>query len=115
VSQVTSYWTYSHDRFEDEIFTENAQDWDMVVAGKVDPRGTRFRALSYEEKATLLKQENQGVGRHPEAAVAYELEEETNNPQEDIEVTEAHQGSLIQINFFPEDQNTQESGALLYQ
>jgi hypothetical protein len=87
----------------------------MVVARKVDPRGTRFRALSYEEQATLLEQAIQRVGRHPEETIAYELEEETNNPQEDIEVTKTHQGSPIQIKVFPEDQTTQESGTLLYQ
>jgi len=43
------------------------------------------------------------------------LEEKTNKPQEDIEVTETHQGSLVQIIVFPEDQTAQESGALLYQ
>jgi hypothetical protein len=87
----------------------------MVVARKVDPRGTRFRALRYEDHATLLQQEIQGVGQHPEAVVSYELEEETNKPQEDIEVTNAHHGSPVQIKVFPEDQTTQESGALLYQ
>jgi hypothetical protein len=25
-SQVSSFWPYSHDKFEDEVFTENAQD-----------------------------------------------------------------------------------------
>jgi hypothetical protein len=30
--QVSSCWPYAHDRFEDEIFMENAQDWDEVVA-----------------------------------------------------------------------------------
>jgi len=59
----------------------------MVEARKVDPRGTRFKALSYEEKATLLEKEIQRVGQHPEVAVEYEMEEETNNPQENIEVT----------------------------
>jgi hypothetical protein len=85
----------------------------MVATRKVDPRGTRFSALSYEEKAMLLEQAIQRVGQHPEAIVAYELEEETNNPQEDIEVTETHQGSLVQIRVFLEDQTAQESGALL--
>jgi hypothetical protein len=40
----------------------------------------------------LLEKVIQGVGRHLEEVVAYELEEEENKPQEDIEVIEAHQG-----------------------
>jgi hypothetical protein len=78
----------------------NAQDWDMVASRRADPRGPRFRPLSYEEQTILLEQAIQGVGQHPEAIVAYELEEETNNPLEDIEVTEAHQGSSVQIRVF---------------
>jgi hypothetical protein len=66
----------------------------MVAARKVDPRGTRFRALSYEEQATLLEQEIQRVGRHPEATI------------ETYEFTETHQGSPVQIRFFPKDQTT---------
>jgi hypothetical protein len=45
-SQVSSCWPSAHDQFEDEIFTENAQDWNVVVSRKVDPQGTRFRAMS---------------------------------------------------------------------
>jgi hypothetical protein len=37
-SQVSSCWSYAHDKFEDEVFTENAQDWDEVVARMVDPK-----------------------------------------------------------------------------
>jgi hypothetical protein len=87
----------------------------MVAARKANPRGTRFIALSYEEQATLLEKAIQGVGQHPEATIAYELEEEITNPQEDIEVIEAHQGSSVQIRVFLEDQTAQESGTLLYQ
>jgi hypothetical protein len=61
-SSVSSCWLYAHDRFEDKIFTEKAQDWDMVTARKADPRGTRFRDLTYEDQATQLEQVIQGVG-----------------------------------------------------
>jgi hypothetical protein len=73
----------------------------VVATRKVDPRGTWFRAMNYKEQATFLEQTVQGIGRHPEAAVAYELEEETNDPQEDIEVAETHQGSPVQIRVSP--------------
>jgi hypothetical protein len=36
-SQVSSFWPYAHDQFEDEIFTKNAQDWNEVEARIVDP------------------------------------------------------------------------------
>jgi hypothetical protein len=86
-----------------------------VVAKKVDPRGTMFKAMNYEEKAMYLEQAVQEIGRHPAGAVAYELEEGISDPQEDIEAVGAHQESPTQIRDLPEDQNTQERGALLYQ
>jgi hypothetical protein len=55
-SQVSSYWPYAHDKFEDEVFTENAQDWDEVVARMADPKMTRFKAMSLDEHATILEQ-----------------------------------------------------------
>jgi hypothetical protein len=30
-NQVVSHWPYAHDNFEDEIFTENALNWDEVL------------------------------------------------------------------------------------
>jgi hypothetical protein len=29
--QVTIYWPYAHDKFDDEVFTENAHSWDEVI------------------------------------------------------------------------------------
>jgi hypothetical protein len=62
-SQVSSCWPYAHDQFEDEIFTENAQDWNEVAARMVDPRTTRFKAMSWEEQATSLEQTTQEILR----------------------------------------------------
>jgi hypothetical protein len=86
-----------------------------VVARKDDPRGTRFKAMSYEEQAIFLEQEVQEIGRHPAGEVAYELDKLISVPQEDNEVVKAHQESLIQIRDLPKDQTAQERGALLYQ
>jgi hypothetical protein len=47
---VSSCWPYAHDKFEDEVFTENAQDWDEVVARMVDPKMTRFKSMSLDEQ-----------------------------------------------------------------
>jgi hypothetical protein len=56
---VSSCWSYAHDKFEDEVFTENAQDWDEVVARMVDPKMTRFRAMSLDEQVTTIEKSAQ--------------------------------------------------------
>jgi hypothetical protein len=48
-SQVSSCWSYAHNKFEDEVLTENSQDWDKVIATMVDPKMTRFRAMILDE------------------------------------------------------------------
>jgi hypothetical protein len=48
-SQVSSCWSYAHDKFEDEIFIKNAQEWDEVVQRVVDLKMTRFKAMSMDE------------------------------------------------------------------
>jgi hypothetical protein len=53
-SQVLSYWPYAHDKFEYEVFIENTQDWDEVLARMVDPNMTRFKSMSLDEQATIL-------------------------------------------------------------
>jgi hypothetical protein len=58
-SQVSSYWSYAHDNFKDEVFTENAQDWDKVVARMVDPKMTRFRAMSLDEQGNKIEHSTQ--------------------------------------------------------
>jgi hypothetical protein len=55
-SQVSSCWSYAHDKFEDEVFTENAQDWDEVVQRMVDPKMTRFKAMSMDEQVKTIEQ-----------------------------------------------------------
>jgi hypothetical protein len=47
---VSSCWTYADDKFEDEVFTENAQDWDEVMKIMVDSKMTRFKAMSMDEQ-----------------------------------------------------------------
>jgi hypothetical protein len=48
-SQVSSYWPYTHDKFEDEIFTECTRDWEEVVQRKENSNMTRFKAMSIDE------------------------------------------------------------------
>jgi hypothetical protein len=54
-SQVSSCWPYTHDKFEDEVFIENAQDWDKVVARMVDPKITKFKAMILEEHTATIE------------------------------------------------------------
>jgi hypothetical protein len=61
--QVSSYWSYTHDKFEDEVFTENSQDWDKVVARMADPKMTRLKAMSLDEQTTILEKSTQGALR----------------------------------------------------
>jgi len=103
-SQVSSYWPYAHDQFEDEVCTENAQDWNVVASKRVDPRGTKFRAMSHEEQATFLEQEVQEINRRPGGEIAYELDEEISDPEENIEAMRIHQEYLVQIKDIPKYQ-----------
>jgi hypothetical protein len=73
---VSSCWPYAHEKFEDEVFTKNAQDWDEVVARMVDPRMTKFIAMSLDEQETIIEQLAQGALRAKKEMVAVELAEE---------------------------------------
>jgi hypothetical protein len=83
---VSSYWPYAHDKFEDEIFIENAQDWDEVVARMNDPKMTKFISMSLDEQTTTIKQLAQEDLQAREEMLASEATfpqvaaEETKNP-----------------------------------
>jgi len=53
-----------------------------------------------------MEQAVQEIIQHPGGAVAYELDEEISDLEEDIEATRTHQESLVQIRDLPEDQAT---------
>jgi hypothetical protein len=54
-SQVSSCCSYAHDKFEDEIFTECAQDWEEVVKRMSNTNMTRFKAMSMEEQVETIE------------------------------------------------------------
>jgi hypothetical protein len=87
-SQVSSCWLYTHDNFEDEVFTENAQDWDEVIARMVDTKMTKFKEMSLDEQAIILEQSTQGALRSREEIIAVKVEEA---PQVVAKVAEAPQ------------------------
>jgi hypothetical protein len=63
---------YSHYKFEDEVFTENSQDWDEVVQRMVDPKMNKFKAMSMDEQATKIEQPDQEALRAREEIRATE-------------------------------------------
>ena len=60
-SQVSSYWPYTHDKFEDDIITECAHDWEEILQRKANPNMTRFKSMSMDEKFETIEQTTQEV------------------------------------------------------
>jgi hypothetical protein len=50
---------YAHDNFEDEIFTEGAQDWEEVLQRRVNLDMTKFKAISLDDHVETIEQTNQ--------------------------------------------------------
>jgi hypothetical protein len=69
-SQVFSCWSYAHEKFEDEIFTRNSQDWDEVVARMVDPKMTRFITMILDEYEKTIEKSSQEALRAREEMIA---------------------------------------------
>jgi hypothetical protein len=99
-SQVSSCWPYTHDKFEDEVFTENSQDWGEVVARMVDPKMTRFKAMSLDEQMTIIEKSTQGALRVREEMIV-------------VESTEVPLVSLVQDIGFSMTQDAWERGLLM--
>jgi hypothetical protein len=59
VLQVSSCCLYAHDKFADEFFTENAQDWDEVVQRMANPNMTSFKAMSMDGQVETIEQLDQ--------------------------------------------------------
>jgi hypothetical protein len=53
---VSSCWPYAHDKFEDKIFTEGAQDWEEVLQRKDNPNMTRFKSMKMDEQVETIEQ-----------------------------------------------------------
>jgi hypothetical protein len=85
------------------------------VLRRVDPRTTRFKAMSWEEKATFLEQTNQEILRDLEGTAASKPREGIGDPQEGIDAATIYQDSLIQIRYFSKVQDAQGMGALFNQ
>jgi hypothetical protein len=53
--QVSSYWSYSHDSFEDEIFIEGTQDSEEVIHRRDNPNMTKFKVMSMDDKVETIE------------------------------------------------------------
>jgi hypothetical protein len=58
-SQVSSYCPYMHDKFEDDIFTKCAHDWEEVLQRKANPNMTRLKAMNMDEQVETIEQSAQ--------------------------------------------------------
>jgi hypothetical protein len=65
-----------HDKFEDEIFTECAQDWEEVVQRMANLNMTRFKAMSMDEQVETIEHSNQEALRVREDIRAMETTKE---------------------------------------
>jgi hypothetical protein len=70
----------------------------------VDPKETRFKAMSWEEKTMTLEQSAQELLRAREERIASEPVEAVEAPQEAIQTTNISQVTLAQNKNFPEVQ-----------
>lgn len=73
--QVSSCWPYSHDSFEDEIFTEGAQDWEEVLHRRANPNMTKFKAMTMDEQVETIEKTIQEALRVREENKAVEATE----------------------------------------
>jgi hypothetical protein len=99
-SQVLSYWPYAHNKFEDEVFMKNSQDWDEFIVRMVNPKMNRFKAMSLDEQETILEKSAQGALRAKEEMVA-------------TKATEIPQVTMVQDRISPEAQDVWERGLLM--
>jgi hypothetical protein len=99
---VSSCWPYTHDKFEDEVFTKNAQYWNAVVARMEDPKMTRFKSMSLDEQTVILEQTGQEALRAREEMIA-------------TKIAEIPLVAPIQERNVHEAQDAQERGLLMYE
>jgi hypothetical protein len=81
----------------------------------VDPKETRFKAMSWDEQETVLEQSAQEILRASEERIAPESVEAVEAPQEATETTEIPQVTPVQDRNFSEVQDVQGMGGLMYQ
>jgi hypothetical protein len=79
---------------------KNAQDWDEVVASMVDPKETKFKAMSWDEKATVLEELTQEILKASEERITPESVKAVETPQESTKTVEIPQVTLVQARNF---------------
>jgi hypothetical protein len=71
-SQVSSCWSYAHDKFEEKVFIENVQDWDELVQRMANPNMTRFKPMRMDEQVEMIEKLDQEALRAREEIRAVE-------------------------------------------
>jgi hypothetical protein len=64
--QVVLTWPYAHEKWEEELFTKNSQDWKEVQKRRANPNITIFSSLFVEEHIKMVKDgvsSNKGSGK----------------------------------------------------
>jgi len=69
---VSSCWLYAHDKFEDKIFTEGAQDYEEVIERKDNPNMTRFKSMKIDEQVESIEHTTQESLKFREENIAVE-------------------------------------------
>ena len=54
LSQVSSYCSYDHDSFEDEIFTEGTQEWEEVLHREANTNMTKYKSITMDELVGII-------------------------------------------------------------
>jgi hypothetical protein len=57
LNKVSYNWPYSHEKWQEEEFTEDAQNWAQVLERKATPGLTIFKTLSLDQQMEVLTQE----------------------------------------------------------
>jgi hypothetical protein len=77
-----------------------------------NPKMTRFKSMSLDEKVTAMEKSAQGALRSREEIIAAETAEA---PQEAVETTEISQVTPVQDRISPEAQDAWERGLLMHE
>jgi hypothetical protein len=72
---VSSCYPYAHDIFENEIFTEGAQDWEEVIHRRANPNMTKFKEMTMDEQVETIEKTTQEALRVREENQATEENE----------------------------------------
>jgi hypothetical protein len=89
---VVLTWPYTHEKWEDELFIENAQDWKEVEKRRANPNITIFSSLPIEEK---IKMVNLGVSSNKGTDKGKKEEEERLKVEKEQQALQAEKERIL--------------------